>query len=110
MIQLFCAVIDLKKIFVLHSSQLGLPFRMARVGSQQVLQGEIITVIEDRINLVGKLEIFRRIDGEPQMAEVFLPVSDADLETAGHVVEVGHDVFSFKRLGSFPPGAFKRGK
>ena len=103
-------MIYLEKVLVFHTSQLRLPLRMLRVGSQQILQGEIIAVVEFRIYLVGNFEVRRRIDRETQVTEVFLPIGYADLEATRHIVQVGHDVFTFKRLGSFVPGAFKRGK
>ena len=42
----FCrAMVDLKQVFMLNASHLLLPFGMAGVGSQQVLEGEVISVI-----------------------------------------------------------------
>jgi len=103
-------MIDFKKVLVPHASQLRLPLRVLRVGSQQILEGEIIPVFEFGIYLVGNLKIRGSIYREAQVTEIFLPVGDADLEAAGHIVEVRHDMFAFKRLSGFLPGAFKRGK
>ena len=83
LVQLFCAVIYLEKVLVFHTSQLRLPLRMLRVGSQQILQGEIIAVVELRIHQVGNLEIHRRIDRETQVAEVFLQSATLILKRPG---------------------------
>ena len=101
----YCPRVNLKKALVVDLGYLFLPFRMAFVFCQQILQAEIFSSIKSSINLVGKLQIFGGVHREAQMPQAGLDIHHLHFESARQIIEIRHDMLALIRLVSFPPGS-----